>query len=444
LPETELSLGDIVIHPEHGIGRLEGLETVESGESPEDFVRLAYAGPTAVLAPIDEIDGIRRYGSADAEVTLDRPDGERWHQRRVEIEAELARAAEGLVALAAERKQRQAAVLDPPRRAYNRFVDRFPYPETRDQSRAISAVLSDLRSGRPMDRLICGEVGFGKTEVALRAAAAVVLSGKQAAVLAPTTVLARQHFETFRRRFAPFGIEIVQLSRFVSAAEAKAARQAMRSGAAKIAVGTHALLSKSVRFAELGLLVIDEEQRFDARHKAAMRQMGRDLHVLTMTATPIPRTLEIALVGIAEISVIATLPVRRQPVRTVVQPFDPVSVREALLWEDRRGGQSFVVTPRIEQIDDLANRLSELVPELEVAIAHARLPPAELDRIMVEFADGGGDVLLSTSIVESGLDLPAANTMVVCRPDRFGLAQLHQLRGRVGARTGACLLLSAA
>jgi transcription-repair coupling factor (superfamily II helicase) len=262
LPETELGLGDIVIHPEHGIGRLEGLETVESGESPEDFVRLAYAGPTAVLAPIDEIDGIRRYGSADAAVTLDRPDGERWRQRRAEIEAELAHAAEGLVALAAARKQRRAAVLDPPRRAYNRFVDRFPYAETPDQSRAISAVLNDLRSGRPMDRLVCGEVGFGKTEVALRAVAAAVLSGKQAAVLAPTTVLARQHFETFRRRFAPFGIEIVQLSRFVSASEAKAAKQALRRGTAKIAVGTHALLSKTVRFAELGLLVIDEEQRF--------------------------------------------------------------------------------------------------------------------------------------------------------------------------------------
>lgn len=443
LPETDLSVGDIVIHQEHGIGRLEGIETVAADELPQDFLRLAYAGPTAILAPIDEIDCVRRYGSADTQVALDRPDGERWRQRRAEIEAELASAAQGLVALANERRCRRAAVLDPPRRAYDRFAGRFPYPETPDQTRAIAAVLSDLRSGRPMDRLVCGEVGFGKTEVALRAAAAAVLCGQQTAVLAPTTVLARQHFETFRNRFAPLGIEIVQLSRLVSVAEAKSAKQKLRSGAARIAVGTHALLSKSVRFKELGLLVVDEEQRFGVRHKAAMRLLGRDIHVLTMTATPIPRTLELGLVGIAEISVIATPPARRQPVRTVVQAFDPVAVREALLWENRRGGQSFVVTPRIEDIEGLANRLAELAPELDIEAAHARLPPVELDNIMVEFADGQGDVLLSTSIIESGLDLPAANTMVVCRPDRFGLAQLHQLRGRVGRgrARASCYLL---
>ncbi len=295
-----------------------------------------------------------------------------------------------------------------------------------------------------MDRLICGEVGFGKTEIALRATAAAVLCGKQVAVIAPTTVLARQHFETFRKRFAPFGVEIVQLSRLVSAAEANAAKRALRDGTAKIVIGTHALLSKTVRFDDLGLLVIDEEQRFGTRQKNAMRELGRNLHVLTMTATPIPRTLEIALVGIAEISLLATPPARRQPVRTVVQPFDPVGLREALLWENRRGGQSFFVTPRIEEIAALANRLAEFVPELDVAIAHAKLPPAELDRIMVEFADGDGDVLLSTSIIESGLDLPSANTMIVFRPDRFGLAQLHQLRGRVGrgrARASCYLLL---
>ena len=444
LPETELGIGDIVIHPEHGLGRLEGIETVGSGEFPEDFLRLGYAGPTAVLAPMHEIDRISRYGSADAEVSLDRPDGERWHQRRAEIESELAAAAEGLIALAAERGRRAAPVLNPPRRAYERFTSRFPYPETPDQTRAIAAVLSDLRSGRPMDRLICGEVGFGKTEIALRATAAAVMCGKQVAVIAPTTVLARQHFETFGKRFAPFGIEVVQLSRLVSAAEAKAGKQKLQDGTAKIAIGTHALLSRSVRFRDLGLLVIDEEQRFGTGHKQVMRELGHNLHVLTMTATPIPRTLEIALVGIAEISVIATPPARRQPVRTVVQPFDPVSLREALLWENRRGGQSFVVTPRIEEIDGLAHRLAEFVPELDIAIAHAKLPPAELDRIMVEFADGAGDVLLSTSIIESGLDLPAANTMIVFRPDRFGLAQLHQLRGRVGrgrARASCYLLL---
>jgi transcription-repair coupling factor (superfamily II helicase) len=327
--------------------------------------------------------------------------------------------------------------------AYDEFAAGFPYEETEDQQASIDASLSDLASGRPMDRLICGDVGFGKTEVALRAAAAAALAGTQVAVAAPTTVLARQHAKTFAERFAGLGIETAQLSRLATPEEAKRAKAGIADGSVRIAIGTHALAGKGVRFKELGLLVIDEEQRFGTAAKAKLRALGKDVHVLTMTATPIPRTLQLALVGLQELSVIATPPVRRQPVRTFVIPFDPATVREALRRERRRGGQSFVVTSRIEDIEPLAERLRELVPELDLVVAHGKLPAAELDRVMVDFAAGLGDVLLSTNIIETGLDVPAANTMIVWRPDRFGLAQLHQLRGRVGRGRvrAACYLM---
>jgi transcription-repair coupling factor (superfamily II helicase) len=283
-----------------------------------------------------------------------------------------------------------------------------------------------------MDRLVCGDVGFGKTEVALRAAAAAALAGRQVAVVAPTTVLARQHLRTFQRRFAGLGVEVAHLSRLVGPAEARAVKKGLADGTVRVVVGTHALAGKGIAFRDLGLLVIDEEQRFGVAHKKKLRDLAAGGHVLTLTATPIPRTLQAALVGLQELSIIATPPARRQPIRTFLTAFDPASLREALLRERRRGGQSFVVCSRVEDIGPMRERLAGIAPELDVRVAHGQMPPAEADDAMVRFADGEGDVLLATNIIESGLDIPRANTMLVWRADRFGLAQLHQLRGRVG------------
>lgn len=320
----------------------------------------------------------------------------------------------------------------PPMHEYERFVARFPFSETPDQLRATEDIFDDMASGHLMDRLVCGDVGFGKTEVALRAAAAVALSGKQVAVIAPTTVLARQHVRSFQRRFAGLGIEVAHLSRLVTAAEARTVKKGLADGSVRIVIGTHALTAKGVAFKDLGLVIIDEEQRFGAAHKAKLRAMAAGGHVPTLTATPIPRTLQASLVGLQELSIIATPPARRQPIRTFLTAFDPATLRQALMRERRRQGQSFVVCSRVEDIEPMHEQLAKIVPELKVVVAHGQMPPAETDDVMVRFADGEGDVLLATNIIESGLDVPRANTMLVWRADRFGLSQLHQLRGRVG------------
>ena len=335
-----------------------------------------------------------------------------------------------LVARARERAKARTEPVRPPRAALQRFAARFPFPETPDQKDAIAAVLADLASGRPMNRLVCGDVGFGKTEVALRAAAAVALSGRQVAVAAPTTVLARQHAQAFQRRFAGTGVQVAQLSRLVEGAEAAQVKAGLASGEIGVVVGTHALAGKGVEFHDLALVILDEEQKFGAKLKAQLHAAAP--HLLSMTATPIPRTLQAAMVGVQEVSVIASPPARRRPIRTFLAPFDAATVRTALTREARRGGQSFVVAPRISDLARLGETLAQVAPELEVKIAHGDLPPDEVDRVMVDFADGRGDVLLATNIIESGLDVPRANTMLVWRPDRFGLSQLHQLRGRVG------------
>ncbi|MDP9128110.1 MAG: DEAD/DEAH box helicase, partial [Pseudomonadota bacterium] len=308
----------------------------------------------------------------------------------------------------------------------------FPYPETDDQARAIEMVFGDLASGKPMDRLVCGDVGFGKTEVALRAAFAAVEAGLQVAVVVPTTLLARQHFNNFTQRFAGFPIKVVQLSRMVSLAEAKAAKEDLRTGKAQIVVGTHALLGSDVGFSHLGLLIIDEEQHFGVKQKERMKEMRAEVHVLTLTATPIPRTLQLALAGVRELSLIATPPLDRLAVRTFVLPYDPMVIRDALMREHYRGGQSFYVCPRIEDLTSVAAELRELVPEAKIVTAHGRMTPAQLDDIMTAFDSKQYDILLATNIVESGLDIPNANTIVLHRADMFGLAQLYQLRGRVG------------
>jgi transcription-repair coupling factor (superfamily II helicase) len=431
--DTGFQIGDAIVHVDHGIGVLEGMETIPAGDAGiGDAIRLGYAAGTTLLIPATEMDRVWRYGAMSDSISLDKLKGDAWSDRRRKIEAEIQETAKSLIDLVEARRAVRLESLVPPSRAYERFVARFPFSETADQIRAIEDVLQDLSSGRPMDRLICGDVGFGKTEVALRAAAAAALSGKQVAVVAPTTVLARQHVRSFQRRFAGLGIEIAHLSRLVTPAEARAVKKGLADGTIRIVIGTHALAAKGVTFKDLGLVVIDEEQRFGAAHKARLRDLAAGGHVLTLTATPIPRTLQSALVGLQELSIIATPPARRQPIRTFLTPFDPASVRDALMRERRRRGQSFVVCSRVEDIEPMRERLAKLVPELDIMVAHGQMAPAETDDVMVRFADGEGDVLLATNIIESGLDVPRANTMLVWRADRFGLAQLHQLRGRVG------------
>jgi len=433
LHDIAFQIGDAVIHTEHGIGSLDGIETITAGEAGTgDAIRLGYAGNTTLMVPAMEMDRVWRYGPMSSSISLDRLKSDAWMARREKIEAEIRDTAERLKHLVDARRSKRLQPLVPPSGEYERFVARFPYSETPDQQRAIEDVLDDLASGHPMDRLVCGDVGFGKTEVALRAAAAAALAGKQVAVIAPTTVLVRQHVRSFQRRFAGLGIEVAHLSRLVSPAEARAVKKGLKDGSIRIVIGTHALAAKGVAFKDLGLVIIDEEQKFGAAHKAKLQNMASEGHVLTLTATPIPRTLQAALVGLQDLSVIATPPARRQPIRTFLMPFDPISVREAFMRERRRRGQSFVVCSRVEDIEPMRARLAQLVPELDILIAHGQMLPAEADEAMVRFADGEGDVLLATNIIESGLDVPRANTMLVWRADRFGLSQLHQLRGRVG------------
>lgn len=436
----ELRRGDVVVHEDHGLSVIEGLESAPEGG---DAIALRFSGGTRRLVSAEEANRIWRYGADESAVTLDKLDGSSWAKRRGQIEDTLAETARELARMAEERRGREATILEPEAARYERFVDGFPYNETADQARAIAAVRHDLASGQPMDRLVVGDVGYGKTEVALRAAAICALAGKQVAIAVPTTVLARQHLETFQQRFKASGIKVAGLSRLSSAADKKAVKAALADGSIGVVIGTGSVAGKDVQFADLGLVIIDEEQRFGAADKAKLAALGAD-HVLTLSATPIPRTLQSALVGLQQLSVIATPPARRQPIRSIVGPFDDAQVRAALLRERSRGGQSFVVVPRIEDLSGLAGKLSRLVPELAVLQAHGKLAAADLDETMVRFAAGDGDVLLATNIIEAGLDVPRANTMIVWRADRFGLSQLHQLRGRVGrgSRRGNILLLT--
>ena len=438
----EIRVGDVVVHEEHGIGVVLGLERLP-GEEDGDAIKLGYADDGVRLVPVAEADRIWRYGADADAVTLDRLDGSSWQKRRGEIDATIAESARQLTEVARERGAREAPVLEPEAAAYERFAAGFAFTETADQARAIEAVRHDLASGRPMDRLIVGDVGYGKTEVALRAAAIAALAGKQVAIAAPTTVLARQHLESFARRFEPLGIEVAGLSRLSSAAEKKRVKAGLADGSIRVVIGTGAVAGKGVYYHDLALVVIDEEQRFGTADKERLRALSAG-HVLTLSATPIPRTLQSALVGLQQLSIIATPPARRQPIRTAVGVFDPETLRAALLRERARGGQSFVVVPRIEDMAEIAERLARLVPELSLVQAHGKMPAAEIDEAMVRFAGGDGDVLLATNIIEAGLDVPRANTMVIWRADRFGLSQLHQLRGRVGrgTRRGHVLLVT--
>ena len=429
---TEIAEGDLVVHQDHGIGRYEGLATLTVDGAPHDCLRLIYDGNEKLFLPVENIEMLSRFGAETAGVALDKLGGASWQGRKARAKARIRDMAAGLIRIAAERRVHEADLLTPAPGTYEEFCARFPHAETEDQARAIADVLEDLASGRPMDRLICGDVGFGKTEVALRAAFVAAMAGTQVAVVVPTTLLARQHYRTFTARFAGLDLRIAQLSRMVNARDAAEVKRGMTEGRINIVIGTHALLAKGIGFAHLGLLIVDEEQHFGVAHKERLKQLKSDVHVLTLTATPIPRTLQLALTGVREMSVIATPPVDRLAVRTFIMPFDAVVVREAIQRERFRGGQVFCVAPRIEDLPRLADRLGEIVPEARVIQAHGRLAPTELERVMTEFGDGRYDILLSTNIVESGLDMPAVNTLLIHRADLFGLGQLYQLRGRVG------------
>lgn len=427
-----LSPGDLVVHVDHGIGRYEGLTSIPVGQSPHDCVAVEYAGGDKLYVPVENLEVLSRYGAGEDGAALDRLGGEAWQRRKSRMKERIREIAGELIAIAAERATRPAEVAEPDGSGFATFVDRFPYEETDDQDRAIAEVLADLGSGRPMDRLLVGDVGFGKTEVALRAAFVAALAGMQVAVVCPTTLLARQHFNNFAARFEGFPLKVGRLSRLVPAAEAKAVKDGLADGTVDVVIGTHALLAKGLSFKRLGLVIVDEEQRFGVTHKERLKALKTDVHVLTLTATPIPRTLQMAMSGIRELSVIQTPPVDRLAVRTYVSPWDPVVLREALLREHYRGGQSFVVTPRIADLPDIEQFLREAVPEVRYVVAHGQMAASEVEERMSAFYDKKFEVLVSTTIIESGIDIPSANTMIVNRADRFGLAQLYQLRGRVG------------
>ena len=427
-----LSVGDLIVHTEHGIGKYLGLEPIAVGKSKHDCVQLEYKGGDKLFIPVENIDVLSRYGSSEEAVMLDRLGGEAWQKRRARLKERIREIAGELMQVAAQRALKKAPVIEVEDGTYNQFLDRFPWEETDDQERAIADVLSDLESGKPMDRLVCGDVGFGKTEVALRAAFVAAMNGQQVAVVAPTTLLARQHFENFSNRFSGFPLKVGRLSRLVSAKEMKETREGLSAGDVDIVIGTHAILSKQTSFKNLGLVIVDEEQRFGVTHKEKLKQLRADVHMLTLTATPIPRTLQMAMTGLRELSTIQTPPVDRLAVRTYVMEWDDMVMREALLREHHRGGQSFIVVPRISDMEELSDWLHENIPEVKFVAAHGQMSPGEIEERMSAFYEGKYEVLLATTIVESGLDLPSANTIIIHRADIFGLAQLYQLRGRVG------------
>jgi transcription-repair coupling factor (superfamily II helicase) len=428
---SSLAPGDLVTHIEHGVGRYLGLKTIDAAGAPHDCLELQYDGGKLFL-PVENIELLTRYGADEGTAQLDRLGGAGWQTRKARMKERVREMAAELIRIAAARELKSLDTVDPPAHVYDEFCARFPYQETEDQEKAIADVIEDLAKGRPMDRLVCGDVGFGKTEVALRAAFVMAMSGQQVAVVVPTTLLARQHFRTFAERFAGFPVKLRQLSRFVDAKDARDTKAGLASGDIDIVIGTHALLSKSITFASLGLVIVDEEQHFGVGHKERLKALKADVHVLTLTATPIPRTLQLALSGVRDLSLITTPPIDRLAVRTFVTPFDPLTVREALLREHYRGGQSFYVAPRIADLREAEEFLKATVPEVKIAVGHGQMAAHTLEDVMTAFYDRRVDVLISTNIVESGLDIPSANTMIVHRADMFGLSQLYQLRGRIG------------
>lgn len=429
---SALAPGDLVVHVDHGVGRFIGLETVKVGRTLHDCLKVEYAGGDKLYVPVENIDVLSRFGSDEGIVQLDKLGGAGWQARKARVKKDLMIMADGLLKIAAERALQKGEVFVADGEDYRAFTDKFPYQETDDQLRAIGDAVADLGSGQPMDRLVCGDVGFGKTEIALRAAYVAAINGAQVAVVVPTTLLARQHYNNFVKRFAGTGLRVGQMSRMVSARDSELTRKEVAEGTMNVVVGTHALFAKNMKFANLGLVIVDEEQRFGVKQKERLKELRANVHVLTLTATPIPRTLQMALTGVRDMSVIATPPVDRMAIRTFVLPVDPLVIREALMREHYRGGQSFYVCPRIKDIQQVEEQLRELVPDLKFISAHGQMTPTELEERMTAFYDGQYDILLATNIIENGIDIPTANTMIVHRADLFGLAQLYQIRGRIG------------
>jgi len=429
---SALSEGDLIVHVEHGIGRFVELETINAAGVVNDCLKIEYSGGDKLYVPVVNLDVLSRFGSDEGTTQLDKLGGAGWQTRKARAKKNLMEIADKLLGIAAARQLKKAESLSISEGLYNEFVARFPYSETEDQERSINSVIEDMAGSYPMDHLVCGDVGFGKTEVALRAAYVAAMSGVQVAVVVPTTLLARQHYKNFQTRFEGTGIRIEQLSRMVSTKDAKRTKEGMADGSVQIVIGTHALFAKSIKFHDLGLLIVDEEQRFGVKQKERLKEVKSTVHVLTLTATPIPRTLQMSLTGVKEMSLITTPPVDRLAIRTFVMPVDTVVIRDALLREHYRGGQSFYVVPRIKDLKDIADMLREIVPEIKFIEAHGQLSPTELEDRMTAFYDRQYDVLLATNIIESGIDIPSANTMIVHRADMFGLSQLYQIRGRIG------------
>lgn len=429
---SSLNEGDLVVHIDHGVGRFDGLETLKAAGTHYDCLKIIYDGGDKLFVPVVNIEVLTRFGSDEGITQLDKLGGAGWQARKARVKKDLMIMAEGLLKIAAQREMHKAQRMRIEKDVYNTFVARFPYQETEDQLRSIDAVVADLDNPRPMDRLVCGDVGFGKTEVALRAAYVAAMAGMQVALAVPTTLLARQHYNNFVKRFEGTGIRIGQLSRLVSTKDAKLTKDGIRDGSVQIVIGTHALFAADVKFAQLGLVIVDEEQRFGVKQKEKLKELKADVHVLTLTATPIPRTLQMALTGVKDMSLITTPPVDRLAIRTFVLPYDPLVIKEAILRERYRGGQTFYVCPRISDLREVEDQLKELVPEVKIVTAHGQLTPTDLEDRMSAFYDGQYDILLTTQIIESGIDIPTANTMIVHRADMFGLAQLYQIRGRIG------------
>jgi transcription-repair coupling factor (superfamily II helicase) len=429
----DLKTGDLVVHEEHGIGRFLGLETLAIGGTAREFMVLAYQGGDKLKVPVESFDRIQKYASAlGARPAVDRLGSGTWEKTKTRVKKAMRDMAQELLRLYAARKARPGHAFAGESPWQREFEEAFEYEETEDQAQAIAEVAADMAAPTPMDRLVCGDVGYGKTEVAMRAAMRAVLDGKQAAVLAPTTVLAFQHWKTFRKRFAPFPVTVEMISRFRSGREIKAVLARVAAGGVDILIGTHRLLSKDVLFRDLGLVVVDEEQRFGVVAKEKLKHLKTTVDCLTLSATPIPRTLQMGLSGIRDMSVIETPPRDRLAIQTAIVKFSTDVIAAAIRQELSREGQVFFVHNRVESIYSLASLVKRLVPEARVAVAHGQMPEAELERVMLAFVEGRTDVLVATTIVENGLDIPRANTLVVNRADRYGLAQLYQLRGRVG------------
>ena len=449
-----LSAGELVVHRYHGIGKFDGLQTITAGAGyltpssftgsdsiplnrgiTNDFLKIIYGGGDNLFVPVEDIELITRYGDDNPLIQLDRLGLATWKNRREKVRKRIKVAAEELIKIAAARQLKKAPILMADPGEYEEFKARFEFVETDDQLRTIDEVEEDLSRGIPMDRLVCGDVGFGKTEVAMRAAfiAAKNASGShQVAIVAPTTLLCRQHYHNFTKRFKDTGLQVAQLSRMITPAQAKKTKQDLADGKVDIIIGTHALLAKDVKFSKLGLIILDEEQHFGVAQKERVKQLRNEVHILTLSATPIPRTLQMSLTGVKELSLISTPPIDRLAIRSFVMPYDSVIAREAILREYKRGGRTFFVVPKIKDIGEIEDRLKKSIPEVKIQSVHGQMTPTILDKIMNDFYDGKFDVLISTTIIESGIDISIANTMIIHKAENFGLSQLYQLRGRVG------------